>query len=50
MKRYVARVKLHNGTFSDMSFTAESVGILINIIESQFGSGSFLGVIQEDYV
>jgi hypothetical protein len=47
MKQYIVRVKLNNGTFSDMSFNAISVGQVINIVESQFGSGSFLGVISE---
>jgi hypothetical protein len=48
MKNYVLRVKLNNGTFTDMSFSANSLGIAINICESQFGKGSFLGMISEN--
>jgi hypothetical protein len=47
MKQYIVRVKLNNGTFTDMSFNALSVGQVISIVESQFGSGTFLGVISE---
>lgn len=50
MKVYTCRVRLHNGTFADMPFTAISLGQAIAIIESQFGAGSFLGCITEDYV
>jgi hypothetical protein len=47
MKNYVLRVRLNNGSFTDMSFQAISLGIAINIAESQFGNGSFLGMISE---
>lgn len=50
MKRYTCRVRLQNGSFVDMPFTAISLGQAIAIIESQYGSGSFLGCITEDYV
>jgi hypothetical protein len=50
MKNYIIRVRLHNGTFADLPFTAISVGQAIAIIESQYGAGAFLGVIKEDYV
>jgi hypothetical protein len=50
MKNYILRVKLNNGTFTDMSFRAISLGIAINIAESQFGKGSFLGCIGESSI
>ena len=50
MKNYVLRVRLNNGSFTDMSFQAISLGIAINIAESQFGKGSFLGCIRESNV
>jgi hypothetical protein len=50
MKRYVVRVMMNNGTWSDMAFQAASVGLLQTMVESQFGRGSFMGVVQEDYV
>jgi hypothetical protein len=50
MKEYLVRVKLNNGSFTDMPFRAISVGQVRSIVETQFGSGAFLGVIREDYV
>jgi len=50
MKNYVLRVRLNNGSFTDMSFQAISLGYAINIAESQFGSGSYLGCIRESNV
>jgi hypothetical protein len=47
MKTYILRVRLNNGTFNDIAFSAASVGIAINICESQFGKGSYLGMISE---
>ena len=47
MKNYVLRIRLNNGSFSDMSFQAISLGYAINIAESQFGKGSYLGMISE---
>jgi hypothetical protein len=49
MYRYTVRVRT-GPTFSDMVFTASSVGELTNIIEAQFGQGSMMGVIREDYI
>lgn len=50
MYEYIIRVRLKNGSFTDMPFRAISVGFAIQIVESQFGSGSFLGVIKETYI
>ena len=50
MKNYVLRIRLSNGSFSDMSFTAISLPYAINIAESQFGAGTFLGCISESYI
>ena len=50
MKQYIVRVRLNNGSFTEMAFTAMSSGLVQTMVESQFGSGSFLGVLQEDYI
>ena len=47
MHTYILRVRLNNGSFTEMPFTAYSAGLAIQICESQFGAGSFLGVISE---
>ena len=49
MYQYVIRVRTGD-TFNDMSFTAISVGAVSQIVEAQFGPGSFLGIIREDYI
>ena len=50
MKEYIIRVKLNNGTFTDMPFRAISLGQAIAIVESQFGKGTFMGCIRESSV
>ena len=47
MYEFILRVRLINGSFADMPFRAISLGMAINIVESQFGKGSFLGCINQ---
>lgn len=49
MIQFIIRVKM-GGTFNDMMFTAPSLGEACQIVEAQFGPGSFLGVIREDRI
>jgi hypothetical protein len=50
MYEYILRVRLQNGSFTEMPFRAISLGFAIQIAESQFGKGNYLGVIRESYV
>jgi hypothetical protein len=50
MMEYILRIRLHNGSFADLPFRALSFGIAVQIAESQFGRGSFMGCISETYL
>lgn len=45
MFEFILRVKI-GGTWVDMPFRAASAQIAINICETQFGSGSYMGLIE----
>jgi hypothetical protein len=49
MIQFIIRVRTGD-TFNDMMFTAPSLGEVCQIVEAQFGAGSFLGVIREDRI
>ena len=44
------RVRLQNGHFTEITVRAISMGVAVNMIESQYGTGSFLGCLYESYV
>lgn len=50
MMEYILRIRLHNGSFADLPFRALSFGMAVQIAESQFGRGSFMGCISETYL
>lgn len=50
MKEYIVRVRIQNGSFTEIAIRANSVGNAISIAESQYGSGSYMGIISESYV
>ena len=50
MKEYIVRVRLQNGSFTDIPVRTISVGYAISIVESQYGKGSYMGIISESYV
>jgi hypothetical protein len=50
MKTFTCRVCINRstGAFADIPFRALSLGLAIQMIESQYGSGSFMGMLSED--
>lgn len=46
MSDYVLRVRLPNGSFTEVTIRARSPGFARQIAESQYGPGSFLGFIK----
>jgi LEA14-like dessication related protein len=50
MKDFVVRVRIQNGSFVDIPVRTISVGYAINMVESQYGKGSYLGIVSESYV
>ena len=50
MKEFIVRVRLQNGSFTDIPVRAIAIGIAINMVESQYGKGTYMGTISESYV
>lgn len=50
MKTFTCRVCINRstGAWADIPFTAQSLGLAIQIVEAQYGSGSFMGCLRED--
>jgi hypothetical protein len=49
MYKFVLRVRI-GVSFQDLPFMAESVHLAIQQAEAQFGSGSYMGCITEEWV
>ena len=50
MREYVMRVRLNNGSWTEVTIRANGIGTAISMIESQYGSGSYMGILGESYV
>jgi hypothetical protein len=50
MLDYILRIRLKNGSFADLPFRAPSFGVAVQIAESQYGAGCFMGCLSETYV
>jgi hypothetical protein len=50
MKTYTCRVCINRstGAWADIPFNAISLGLAIQMIEAQYGSGAFMGMLRED--
>ena len=49
MYKFVLRIRIGQG-WQDIQFMAESVGLAIQQAEAQFGSGTYMGCITEEWV
>ena len=47
MYQYTLRVRLSNGTIADIQMQAPSFGAALAIVETQYGPGSYMGLIDE---
>ena len=45
MNTYIVRVRLPNGSFTDISIQAISNGYARQIAEAQFGQGNFIAIV-----
>ena len=46
MTEYILRVRLPNGSFTEVSIRARSPGYAKQLAEAQYGAGSFMGFIK----
>lgn len=47
MYQFKLRVRLSNGMFADIDMQAPALGIAIAIVETQYGPGSYMGVLDQ---
>jgi hypothetical protein len=50
MIQYLMRVRLINGSFTEVPIHAKSPEMAIAILESQFGPGTYMGTIDTTYL
>lgn len=49
MYKFILRIRINEG-FQDIPFTSNALGWAIEQAEAQFGKGSYMGCINEEYI